>query len=207
MLLYIWFQRKLWPPLATILNFRWAQKVTRPVKDFKMNIQITFPYHRFSVSSYRIWNQLAFAYGQPMRNCSSALNLSVVCILTRNCTEGSGVCLDRMRDCFWFVNKWSSGDIGNDLNSISIWNTCEYGIIVLPLSVDQSKKMEANAFIKMAQFYNNLIMQRSVCLDRMRDCFWFVNKWSSGDIGNIVSFSIIFFQEPLKPRSHIRLGS
>ena len=48
-----------------------------------------------------------------MRNCSSALNLSVVCILTRNCTEGSGVCLDRMRDCFRFVNKWSSGDIGN----------------------------------------------------------------------------------------------
>ena len=48
-----------------------------------------------------------------MRNCSSALNLSVVCILTRNCTEGSDVCLDRMRDCFRFVNKWSSGDIGN----------------------------------------------------------------------------------------------
>ena len=48
-----------------------------------------------------------------MRNCSSALNLSVVCILTRNCTEGSGVCLDRMRDFFRFVNKWSSGDIGN----------------------------------------------------------------------------------------------
>ena len=40
-------------------------------------------------------------------------------------------------------------------------NTCEYGIIVLPLSVDQSKKMETNAFIKMAQFYNNLIMKRS----------------------------------------------
>ena len=37
----------------------------------------------------------------------------------------------------------------------------EYGIIMLPLSVDQSKKMEANAFIKMAQFYNNLIMKRS----------------------------------------------
>jgi hypothetical protein len=127
MLLYIWFQSKLWPPLATILNFRWAQKVTRPVKDLKMNIQITFVY-----------------------------------ILTRNCTEGSGVCLDRMRDFFRFVNKWSSGDIG----------TCEYGIIVLPLSVDQSKKMETNAFIKMAQFYNNLI--------------------------NIVSFSIIFFQETLK---------
>ena len=36
-----------------------------------------------------------------------------------------------------------------------------YDIIVLPLSVDQSKKMEANAFIKMAQFYNNLIMKRS----------------------------------------------
>jgi uncharacterized protein YbjQ (UPF0145 family) len=65
-------------------------------------------------------------YGQPMRSCSSALNLSVVCILTRNCTEGCGVCLDRMRDC-----------------------------------VDQSKKMEANAFIKMAQYYNNLIMKRS----------------------------------------------
>ena len=48
-----------------------------------------------------------------MRNCFSALNLSVVCILTRNCTEGSGVCLDRMRDFFRFVNKWSSGDIGN----------------------------------------------------------------------------------------------
>ena len=40
-------------------------------------------------------------------------------------------------------------------------NTCEYGVIVLPLSVDQSKKMETNAFIKMAQFYNNLIMKRS----------------------------------------------
>ena len=26
----------------------------------------------------------------------------------------------------------------------------------------------------------------------------FVKKWSSGDIGNIVSFLIIFFQEPLK---------
>jgi hypothetical protein len=96
--------------------------------------------------SYRIWNQLAFAYGQPMRNCSSALNLSVVCILTRNFTEGSGICLDRMRDFFRLV---------------SIRNTCEYGIIVLPLSVDQSKKMETNAFIKMAQFYNNLIMKRS----------------------------------------------
>ena len=48
-----------------------------------------------------------------MRNCSSALNLSVVYILTRNCTEGSGVCLDRMRDFFRFVNKWLSGDIGN----------------------------------------------------------------------------------------------
>ena len=48
-----------------------------------------------------------------MRNCSSALNLSVVCILTRNCTEGCGVCLDRMRDCFRFVKKRSSGDIGN----------------------------------------------------------------------------------------------
>jgi hypothetical protein len=33
-----------------------------------------------------------------LRNCSSALNLSVVCILSKNCTEGSGVCLDRMRD-------------------------------------------------------------------------------------------------------------
>jgi hypothetical protein len=32
----------------------------------------------------------------------------------------------------------------------------------------------------------------------MRDCFRFVKKWSSGDIGNIVSFSIIFFQEPLR---------
>ena len=48
-----------------------------------------------------------------MRNCSSALNLSLVCILTRNCTEGSGVCLDRMMDCFRFVKKWSPGDIGN----------------------------------------------------------------------------------------------
>ena len=45
--------------------------------------------------------------------------------------------------------------------SVVLENTCEYGIIVLPLSVDQSKKMEANAFIKMAQFYNNLIMKRS----------------------------------------------
>ena len=27
------------------------------------------------------------------------------------------------------------------------------------------------------------------CLDRMRDRFRFVKKWSSGDIGNIVSFS------------------
>ena len=55
----------------------------------------------------------------------------------------------------------SDTTIITDLNSISIRNTCEYGIIVLPLSVDQSKKMEANAFIKMAQFYNNLIMKRS----------------------------------------------
>jgi hypothetical protein len=37
-----------------------------------------------------------------------------------------------------------------------------------------------------------------ICLDRMRDCFRFVKKWSPGNIGNIVSFSIIFFQEPLK---------
>ena len=55
----------------------------------------------------------------------------------------------------------SDTTIITDLNSISIRNTCEYGIIVLPLSVDQSKKMEANAFIKMAQFYDNLIMKRS----------------------------------------------
>ena len=55
----------------------------------------------------------------------------------------------------------SDTTIITDLNSISIRNTCEYGIIVLPLSVDQSKKMEANAFIKMTQFYNNLIMKRS----------------------------------------------
>ena len=55
----------------------------------------------------------------------------------------------------------SDTTIITDLNSISIRNTCEYGIIVLPLSVDQSKKMEENAFIKMAQFYNNLIMKRS----------------------------------------------
>ena len=55
----------------------------------------------------------------------------------------------------------SDTTIITDLNSISIRNTCEYGIIVLPLSVDQYKKMEANAFIKMAQFYNNLIMKRS----------------------------------------------
>jgi hypothetical protein len=27
---------------ATILNFRWAQKVTRPVKDLKMNIKSRF---------------------------------------------------------------------------------------------------------------------------------------------------------------------
>ena len=71
--------------------------------------------------SYRIWNQLAFAYGQPMRNCSSALNLPMVCILTRNCTEGSGVCLDRMRDCFRFVKKWSSGDIGNIVSVLIIF--------------------------------------------------------------------------------------
>jgi hypothetical protein len=108
------------------------------------------------------WNQLALAYGQPMRNCSSALNLSVVCILPRNCTEGSGVCLDRMRDCFWFVKNGHQETLKIWFNdSISIRNTCEYDIIVLPLSVDQSKKMEANAFIKMAQFYNNLIMKRS----------------------------------------------
>ena len=50
----------------------------------------------------------------------------------------------------------SDTTIITDLNSISIRNTCEYGIIVLPLSVDPSKKIEANAFIKMAQFYNNL---------------------------------------------------
>jgi hypothetical protein len=58
MLLYIWFQSKLWPPLATILNFRWAQKVTRAVKDLKMNIQITFPYHLFSVSWKKIIEKL-----------------------------------------------------------------------------------------------------------------------------------------------------
>jgi hypothetical protein len=55
----------------------------------------------------------------------------------------------------------SPSEIQNRCQSVSIRNTCEYGIIVLPLSVDQSKKMETNAFIKMAQFYNNLIMKRS----------------------------------------------
>jgi hypothetical protein len=85
MLLYIWFQSKLWPLLTTILNFRWAQKVTRPVKDLK-----------------------------------------VVCILTRNCTEGSGVCLDRMRDFFRFVNKWSSGDIGNIVSFSCVGHNSEH---------------------------------------------------------------------------------
>ncbi len=58
MLLYIWFQSKLWPPLATILKFRWAQKVTRPVRDLKMNMQIMFPYHRFSGSWKKIIEKL-----------------------------------------------------------------------------------------------------------------------------------------------------
>jgi hypothetical protein len=61
-------------------------------------------------------------YGQPRRNCSSALHLSVVCILTRNCTEGSGVCLDRMRDFFvdhenvalHMVSKQTLTSAGND---------------------------------------------------------------------------------------------
>ena len=52
------FSKQFWPSLSTILNFRWAQKVTRPVKDLKMNIQITFPYHRFSGSWKKIIEKL-----------------------------------------------------------------------------------------------------------------------------------------------------
>jgi hypothetical protein len=41
----------------------------------------------------------------------------------------------------------SDTTIITDLNSISIRNTCEYGIIVLPLSVDQSKKRSLTGLV------------------------------------------------------------
>ena len=53
-----WKCCKLWPSLATILYFRWTQKVTRTVKDLKMSILITFPYHRFSGSWKKIIEKL-----------------------------------------------------------------------------------------------------------------------------------------------------
>ena len=39
-------------------EFPMGSKVTRPVKDLKMNIQITFPYHRFSGSWKKIIEKL-----------------------------------------------------------------------------------------------------------------------------------------------------